>query len=304
MKKLKPLEKPWAYSLSRLKTFRMCAHKGYHQYVRGIRPDDTSTKLNFGKAIDVAIEHAFIQYMDTKRLPNPDELKQVMMDSWHGVYGDKLSKWEKDVHAKANMLEPTFQAAYQTVFFPLKDLVRSVQAKVKFDVKGREVLGYIDIELNDDYTLIDLKTTWGRRWERGRENREYQAPLYSTYLFSRLPDLKSVSFQYHILTISSNPNYNPALTKEEREAVQIHRFPQGAVLFEKRERIVTREEAELFAQNFVYNEIERVEDMRERFNQCGDPAVFPGNPEAFFCSKKYCAFWAECESTFGWRIKD
>jgi len=254
------------YSLSQLGSFMRCPHAWYWHYIEKIKQDTFSLPIICGWAVEAGLN----KLVETEK-------DEAALDALYERFENEAEETEES-EKKLEQCEKAYELISYKIGNYLINSRAEMQAHLGFKIGNDEFIGFLDYVIPSQGKIIDLKTT-GRMWPEGEENKKDQHILYPAYLFFRDPNLKSVDFEYHIVTIAKIPKYSVRKMK------------------------VTREETFDYIDSIKF-QIEMIKDLKCRYQALSDPRVFPANRSSWLCSRKNCAAWNFCEKTNHWKIKE
>lgn len=228
--------------------------------------------MTFGNCFERAINASLENRLETgDNLPTKDVAEIAVAEIEDEK--DETVWLPDDPFAKAKDQLPPLVGVYHDGFVPEIAPV-AVQKEVKFDfaLDGETAtwVSYIDVE-EEDGTLRDIKTT-KRKWTSGKELQEIQ-PV--TYTMHRPGDGPMFRFDIGI--------------RGKKPSVDV------------RNVLVTAVEKKAFGAAFIALAESALELKRDPERARPTARFMPG---AWWCSKKWCGFWQECQARWNLPIKD
>ncbi len=186
-------------SYSQYKKMIECPKKWYLRYVKGIKKEEPSVNLIFGRAMHEAIQNWLkIVYNKTKKEALSKDFIKKFEDKFYEVLENDVKKFDNNSFATKEDLKETVGFGHNIVkdfpdkwfdYFGVRGYeLYGIEERIKTSIKNKNnlnFLGFIDIVLhdknNDKYYIIDLKTTYAGWGKKKLKRDRKQLLLYKKY---------------------------------------------------------------------------------------------------------------------------
>lgn len=263
--------------------YARCGHQVYLRYVKGIIiPPAVAARK--GSSVHSSAEHDYRHKLNTGEYAPLDEVKDATRDKFmelvteEGVWLNKDEEADKNTILNTALNESLSMAEFHhTKFAPVDDKIAFIEKRLTADIGlDLPLSGKPDYVL--DGTIKDIKTS-GKRWVKGREEEEIQAPMYKILLnkngFGDLP------FEFRIMTNMING-------PKDVDCIWDNNLK---VCGDVREGNNTPE----YVESLKY----RLKSISQMIKHGDFPPAYPG---AWWCGSSWCGYFSICPYVKGRKI--
>lgn len=211
-----------------------CPRAYYYRYIEGIKDTRVSSLPVEGKATHKALEINNNHKLSTGDDLELDELLTAFGDTWSDMRKD-INKWEDDdtpdkVQKRADAYLRKYRHYYAKRYIPTEG---GVEKKVTGNIRGVPVLGYVDLEPEEDgfVRIVDYKVSRRSKSERDLTS-SIQMGVYSiledihriqyvNFVRTKDPQVKKIKGNQHSNHIKRVKN----LTQSVAESIKKGNFP-------------------------------------------------------------------------------
>lgn len=205
------------FSHSQYSLYQSCGKAYYFRYVMGFSTPPAAA-AHKGKSVHAGVEHAHLHKMATHDIPNLEEMKAVVADSFDE--GKDEIQWGEDSEGKVKDAAINNYAVYHHKALP-KVNPEAAEKGFVFYLDSTPVVGYIDLidrvteenvagDIEDPGKLViaDLKVS-GRSWSQNDADKSTQFTLYS-----RVMGIPTVRVD-NLVTLKSGPTFKQLTSKRD-----------------------------------------------------------------------------------------
>lgn len=268
-------------SPSKLDMFQRCGFAFFCRYVEGIRTPPTAA-LAFGSAFDDAANEGATEKIIREETPAPEMVAELFDAAW-SRRRESVEDWKDEDPAKmldqGTALAATWTRRFLSSVRPLEtqpaltvELEESNGDRWKAIGYG-DLLAVVELEgLPPVPVIVDQKTS-ARRWTVGRLQTSTQAAFYVEALRRRAPESSEVDRAVWCVGV-----------RKSSPEIQVLARRVGP---QERAGVISRFGAARAAIRALYS----------------SGAWLPNRQNAL-CSRRWCAYWNRCQTTWGGRVPD